>query len=81
MRFVVAGGTGLIGTRLVEILGARGHDALAASPATGIDIPSALTAYFTVAAQNPAATGPPPSSTIPLDRWLATDTETAGTTR
>lgn len=40
MRIVVAGGTGLIGTRLVEILRARGHDTLAASPTAGIDIVS-----------------------------------------
>lgn len=112
MRIVVAGGTGLIGTRLADILRARGHDALAASPTTGIDIvsgtglaelligtdavidvskprtyiPSALTAYFTAAAQNLAAAekaagvahhvslaavGTSPSSTIPYYRAKA----------
>lgn len=112
MRIVIAGGTGLIGTRLVEILRAAGHDAVAASPTTGIDIvsgsalpeiligtdavidvskprtytPSALTAYFTAAAQNLAAAekaagvahhvslaavGTSPSSTIPYYRAKA----------
>lgn len=40
MKILVAGGTGHIGTRLVEILRARGHDAVAASPTAGIDIVS-----------------------------------------
>ena len=38
MKIVVIGGTGLIGSKLVTALQARGHDALAASPATGVDI-------------------------------------------
>lgn len=37
MKFVVIGGTGLIGTKLVKNLRARGHDVLAASPATGVN--------------------------------------------
>lgn len=38
MRIVVIGGTGLIGSKLVEKLREAGHDALAASPDTGVDI-------------------------------------------
>jgi len=37
MKVVVIGGTGLIGSKLVEQLKARGHDALAASPNTGVN--------------------------------------------
>jgi len=38
MKIVVIGGTGLIGSKLVSRLGERGHEAVAASPATGVDI-------------------------------------------
>ncbi|MGH3166158.1 MAG: SDR family oxidoreductase, partial [Trebonia sp.] len=38
MKIVVIGGTGLIGSRVVRKLRADGHDALAASPGTGVDI-------------------------------------------
>ena len=38
MKIVVIGGTGLIGSKLVENLREAGHDALAASPDTGVDI-------------------------------------------
>ena len=37
MRIVVIGGTGLIGRRVVELLRENGHDAVAASPSTGVD--------------------------------------------
>ena len=37
MRIVVIGGSGLIGSRLVARLAAAGHDAVAASPSTGVD--------------------------------------------
>jgi uncharacterized protein YbjT (DUF2867 family) len=37
MKIVVIGGTGLIGSKLVENLREDGHDALAASPDTGVD--------------------------------------------
>src|SRR5947199_10845621 len=37
MKIVVIGGTGLIGSKLVEILGEAGHQPLAASPDTGVD--------------------------------------------
>src|SRR3954451_14591395 len=37
MRIVVIGGTGLIGTRVVEQLRSTGHDAIAASRATGVN--------------------------------------------
>jgi uncharacterized protein YbjT (DUF2867 family) len=38
MKIVVIGGTGLIGSKLVDKLRAGGHDPLAASPNTGVDI-------------------------------------------
>ena len=37
MKVVVIGGTGLIGSKVVEKLKARGHDAAAAAPNTGVD--------------------------------------------
>jgi uncharacterized protein YbjT (DUF2867 family) len=37
MKIVVIGGSGLIGRGLVEILRARGHDAVPASPKSGVD--------------------------------------------
>src|SRR5262245_48256809 len=37
MKIVVIGGTGLIGSKLVENLRARGHDVLPASPASGVN--------------------------------------------
>jgi len=37
MKIVVIGGTGLIGTKLVLNLRERGHDAIAASPNTGVN--------------------------------------------
>ena len=37
MKIVVIGGNGLIGSRLVELLGQRGHEVLAASPSTGVN--------------------------------------------
>jgi uncharacterized protein YbjT (DUF2867 family) len=37
MKIVVIGGTGLIGSKLVEKLRAEGHEAVAASPDTGVD--------------------------------------------
>jgi uncharacterized protein YbjT (DUF2867 family) len=37
MKIVVIGGTGLIGSKLVEKLRADGHEALAASPNTGVN--------------------------------------------
>src|SRR5262245_47299624 len=37
MKVVVIGGSGLIGSRLVSNLRARGHEAVAASPASGVD--------------------------------------------
>lgn len=49
MRIVVIGGTGLIGTKLVNNLRKRGHEVLAASPKSGVDtftgegLPEALT--------------------------------------
>ena len=42
MKIVVAGGTGLIGTRVVEQLLARGHDVTAASRATGVNTYTAV---------------------------------------
>jgi uncharacterized protein YbjT (DUF2867 family) len=37
MKIVVIGGTGLIGSKLVTKLGAHGHQAVAASPKTGVN--------------------------------------------
>src|SRR6202008_3888070 len=37
MRIVVIGGTGLIGSKLVNALAERGHDAVAAAPSTGVN--------------------------------------------
>ncbi|WP_448089851.1 SDR family oxidoreductase [Pseudomonas azerbaijanoccidentalis] len=37
MKIVVIGGSGLIGSKLVKTLRERGHDALAASPSTGVN--------------------------------------------
>lgn len=37
MKLVVIGGTGLIGSKVVALLRARGHDAVAASPASGVN--------------------------------------------
>jgi uncharacterized protein YbjT (DUF2867 family) len=37
MRIVVIGGTGLIGSKLVKILREQGHEAVAASPRTGVN--------------------------------------------
>jgi uncharacterized protein YbjT (DUF2867 family) len=37
MKIVVIGGTGLIGSKLVTKLGEHGHDAVAASPNTGVN--------------------------------------------
>ncbi|GAA2806469.1 SDR family oxidoreductase [Nonomuraea dietziae] len=37
MKIVVVGGTGLIGSKLVTKLGEHGHEAVAASPNTGVD--------------------------------------------
>ncbi|MEU7476309.1 NAD(P)H-binding protein [Lentzea sp. NPDC042327] len=37
MRIVVIGGTGLIGSQVVKRLGEHGHEAVAASPSSGVD--------------------------------------------
>jgi uncharacterized protein YbjT (DUF2867 family) len=37
MKIVVIGGTGLIGSKLVRELTAQGHEAVPASPSTGVD--------------------------------------------
>lgn len=37
MKIVVIGGTGLVGSKLVQALSARGHDAVAAAPSTGVN--------------------------------------------
>ncbi|WP_031512598.1 SDR family oxidoreductase [Streptomyces sp. NRRL F-5123] len=38
MKFTVIGGTGLIGSQVVAKLAAAGHEAVAASPSTGVDV-------------------------------------------
>ena len=37
MKIVVIGGSGLIGTKVVKKLTEKGHEALAASPNSGVD--------------------------------------------
>jgi uncharacterized protein YbjT (DUF2867 family) len=37
MKIVVIGGTGMIGSKLVSMLGEQGHEAVAASPNTGVN--------------------------------------------
>ena len=37
MKILVIGGTGLIGSKLVKLLSEQGHEAIAASPATGVN--------------------------------------------
>lgn len=37
MKIVVIGGTGLIGSQVVALLGEHGHEAVAASPSSGVD--------------------------------------------
>jgi uncharacterized protein YbjT (DUF2867 family) len=37
MKIVVIGGSGLIGSKLVDVLRARGHEVMAASPNTGVN--------------------------------------------
>ncbi|MDH6182426.1 uncharacterized protein YbjT (DUF2867 family) [Microbacteriaceae bacterium SG_E_30_P1] len=37
MKVVVIGGTGLIGSRVVSLLGEHGHEAVAASPSSGVN--------------------------------------------
>src|SRR5688500_20196992 len=37
MKIVVIGGSGLIGTKLVKLLREKGHEALAASPSSGVN--------------------------------------------
>jgi uncharacterized protein YbjT (DUF2867 family) len=37
MNIVVIGGSGLIGKKLVKLLGERGHEVVAASPSTGVN--------------------------------------------
>lgn len=37
MKILVVGGTGLIGSKLVAVLRDRGHDAIAASPSSGVN--------------------------------------------
>lgn len=36
-KFVIIGGTGLIGKKLVEILRRLGHEVIAAAPSSGVD--------------------------------------------
>ena len=37
MKIVVIGGTGLIGSKVVEKLKAKGHETVAAAPSTGVN--------------------------------------------
>ncbi|CDR17697.1 SDR family oxidoreductase [Streptomyces iranensis] len=38
MKFAIIGGTGLIGSQVVKILNAAGHEAVPHSPSTGVDV-------------------------------------------
>lgn len=38
MKIVVVGGTGMVGSKIVDALRERGHDAVAAAPNTGVDV-------------------------------------------
>ena len=38
MKIAVIGGTGLIGSQVVKILNANGHEAVPLSPSTGVDL-------------------------------------------
>lgn len=38
MKIAVLGGTGLIGSQVVKILQAAGHEAVPLSPSTGVDL-------------------------------------------
>ena len=38
MKIAVIGGTGLIGSQVVKILNASGHEAVAHAPSTGVDL-------------------------------------------
>jgi len=46
MRIVVIGGTGLIGSKVVTMLGEHGHEAVAASPNTGVNTAAATLAGY-----------------------------------
>ena len=37
MKLIIVGGTGLIGSRLVPLLKKHGHEAVPASPGTGVN--------------------------------------------
>ena len=37
MKIVAIGGSGLIGKKLVKLLGGRGHEVVAASPSAGVN--------------------------------------------
>jgi uncharacterized protein YbjT (DUF2867 family) len=37
VKIVVIGGTGLIGSKLVAVLGGHGHEAVPAAPSTGVN--------------------------------------------
>lgn len=70
MRIAVAGATGRLGRHVVDVLGTQGHDAVAMSRATGVDVITAAgldAALAGVDAIIDAATGPSP------DRQAATD--------
>ena len=76
-KIVVIGGTGLIGSRLAGRLVARGHDAVAASPGTGVStlagegLAEALTgADVVVDVSNRRRSGTPRSSSSSRHRPL-----------
>ena len=55
MKIVVIGGTGLIGSKVVDKLNGRGHDAVAASPASGVESPSSSSPLIRMPAPSPCS--------------------------
>jgi uncharacterized protein YbjT (DUF2867 family) len=72
VKIVVIGGTGLIGSKVVEKLRQRGHDAVAAAPDTGVDTILPPVRFQPIASQDvasaiaDAALGEPVNGTIEI---------------
>lgn len=73
-KFAVAGGTGRVGRHVVEILRERGHDAVAISRATGVDLVAGAgldEALAGVECVIEAASGPSPEQKPATDFFMA----------